>query len=138
MDSIKQAYLQIILEAQYETNIWKRFGKYHEIEIYYNIEHVKQRLNERYPNVTFNHIRNIVNKFIKIVLNDKVLNKVKGNELPFTVHCTLSDIWFSGRFKRNNNIWRIYINTLLPNIDSNGNKITPKYSANDYRKDISI
>ena len=136
MDSIEKAYLQIILEAQYETDIWKRFGKYHEIEIYYNIEHVKQRLNERYPNVTFNHIRNIVNKFIKIILNDKTLDKVKGNELSFTIHCTLSDIWFSGRFKRNSEKWRVYISTLLPSRDQNGNKITPKYSANDYRKDI--
>ena len=28
MDSIEQIYLQIILEAQYETDIWKKYGEY--------------------------------------------------------------------------------------------------------------
>ena len=134
MDSIEQAYLQIILEAQYETDVWKRYGEYKEIEIYYNIEHIKQRLLERYSTNNFGDVRKNVNK--KIILNDKTLDKVKGNELSFTVHCTLSDIWFSGRFKRNSEKWRVYISTLLPSRDQNGNKITPKYSANDYRKDI--
>ena len=41
-----------------------------------------------------------------------------------------------GRFKRNNNEWRVYISTLLPNKDKEGNNITPTYSPNDYRKDI--
>ena len=48
MDSIEQVYLQIILEAQYETDIWKKYEEYKKIEIYYNIKHIKQRLLERY------------------------------------------------------------------------------------------
>ena len=136
MDSIEQAYLQIILEAQYETDIWKRYGEYKKIEIYYNIEHIKQRLATRYQNINFGSVRKAINAFLKFIVNDKTLDKVKGNELSFTVHCILSDIWFSGRFKRNSGKWRVYISTLLPSKDSKGNKITPKYSSNDYKKDI--
>ena len=57
MDSIEQAYLQIILEAQYETDVWKRYGEYKEIVIYYNIEHIKQRLLERYSTNNFGDVR---------------------------------------------------------------------------------
>ena len=136
MDSIEQVYLQIILEAQYDNYKWQRYGKYQGFEIYYNIEHVKDRINERYDNNTFKQLKIGVNKFLKDVLKDNFLVDKKTDSIPFTVHCMLSNIWFSGRFKRNNNEWRVYISTLLPNKDKEGNKITPKYSSNDYRKDI--
>ena len=136
MDSIEKAYLQIILEAQYDNYKWQRYGKYQGFEIYYNIEHVKDRINERYDNNTFKQLKIGVNKFLKDVLKDNFLVDKKTDSIPFTVHCMLSNIWFSGRFKRNNNEWRVYISTLLPNKDKEGNKITPKYSSNDYRKDI--
>lgn len=136
MDSIEQAYLQIILEAQYDNEKWQRYGKYQEIEIYYNIEHVKDRINKRYNNNTFKQLKIGVKNFLKNVLKDNFLVDKKTDSIPFTVHCTLSNIWFSGRFKRNNNEWRVYISTLLPHKDENGNEITPKYSSNDYRKDI--
>ena len=54
-----------------------------------------------------------------------------SNAIPFTCHCVLSDIWFSGEFKRTNNIWRCKISTLLPNINTTFNK-------HDLRKDINI
>lgn len=135
MDKIEQIYLDLILEAQYDNYKWQRYGKYQGFEIYYNIEHVKDRINERYT-VSFGSFRNIVNKFIKVILKDKILENRKSDELSFTVHALRTNIWFSGRFKRNNNEWRIYISTLLPHKDENGNEITPKYSPNDYRKDI--
>ena len=139
MDKIEKAYLDLILEAQYDDDKWQRYGKYQGIEIYYSIEHVKNRINKRYKNNgsnVFKQLRICVNVFLKGVLKDKILENRKGDELSFTIHCTLSNIWFSGRFKRNNNIWRIQISTLLPSKDNNGNNITPKFSANDYRKDV--
>ena len=110
MDSIEQVYLQIILEAQYDNYKWQRYGKYQGFEIYYNIEHVKDRINERYNN-TFKQLKIGVNKFLKDVLKDNFLVDKKTDSIPFTVHCMLSNIWFSGRFKRNNNEWRVYIST---------------------------
>ena len=97
------------------------------------IKHVKDRINERYT-LSFGSFRNIVNKFIKVMLKDKTLEAIKSNELSFTIHALRTNVWFSGRFKRNNNEWRVYISTLLPNKDEN--EIIPKYSPNDYRKDI--
>ena len=137
MDKIEQIYLDLILEAQYDNYKWQRYGVYRNIEIYYNIEHIKDRINERYDNNTFKQLKIGVNKFLKDVLKDNFLVDKKTDSIPFTVHCTLSNIWFSGRFKRNINEWRVYISTLLPNKDKDGNEITPKYSSNDYRKDIN-
>ncbi len=133
MDKIEQIYLDLILEAQYDNYKWQRYGKYQGFEIYYNIKHVKDRINERYT-LSFGSFRNIVNKFIKVMLKDKTLEAIKSNELSFTIHALRTNVWFSGRFKRNNNEWRVYISTLLPNKDEN--EIIPKYSPNDYRKDI--
>ena len=135
MDKIEQIYLDLILEAQYDNYKWQRYGKYQGFEIYYNIKHVKDRINERYD-ISFGTFRNIVNKFIKVILKDKTVEAIKSNELSFTVHTLRTNVWFSGRFKRNNNEWRVYISTLLPNKDKEGNNITPTYSPNDYRKDI--
>ena len=135
MDKIEQIYLDLILEAQYDNYKWQRYGKYQGFEIYYSIKHVKDRINERYD-VSFGTFRNIVNNFIKVILKDKTLEAIKSNELSFTIHALRTNVWFSGRFKRNNNEWRVYISTLLPNKDKEGNKITPTYSPNDYRKDI--
>ena len=136
MDKIEQIYLDLILEAQYDNYKWQRYGKYQGFEIYYSIKHVKDRINERYD-VSFGTFRNIVNKFIKVILKDKTLEAIKSNELSFTIHALRTNVWFSGRFKRNNNEWRVYISTLLPHKDKDGNEITPKYSSNDYRKDIN-
>ena len=136
MDKIEQIYLDLILEAQYDNYKWQRYGKYQGFEIYYSIKHVKDRINERYD-VSFGTFRNIVNKFIKVILKDKTLEAIKSNELSFTIHALRTNVWFSGRFKRNNGVWRVYISTLLPHKDKDGNEITPKYSSNDYRKDIN-
>ena len=135
MDKIEKIYLDLILEAQYDNYKWQRYGKYQGFEIYYNIKHIKDRINERYD-ISLGSFRNIVNKFIKVILKDKILEAIKSNELSFTIHALRTNVWFSGRFKRNNNEWRVYISTLLPNKDKEGNKITPTYSPNDYRKDI--
>lgn len=136
MDKIEQIYLDLILEAQYDNYKWQRYGKYQGFELYYSIEHVKDRIIERYDSNTFKQLKIGINKFLKDVLKDNFLVDKKTDFIPFTVHCKLSNIWFSGRFKRNNNEWRVYISTLLPNKDKEGNKITPTYSPNDYRKDI--
>ena len=136
MDKIEQIYLDLILEAQYDNYKWQRYGKYQGFEIYYSIKHVKDRINERYD-VSFGTFRNIVNNFIKTILKEKTLEIRKINELSFTVHAIKTNVWFSGRFKRNNGVWRVYMSTLLPHKDKDGNEITPKYSSNDYRKDIN-
>ena len=74
MDSIEQAYLQIIFEAQYDNEKWQRYGKYQEIEIYYNIEHIRQRLSIRYQNINFGSVRKAINAFLKFIVNDKLLD----------------------------------------------------------------
>lgn len=138
MDKIEKAYLDLILEAQYDDDKWQRYGVYKNIEIYYSIDHIIQRLS-RYSHIMLrmHDINMFVKRFIKECLSNNILNTSK-NEIPFTVHCMLSKVWFSGRFKRNNNVWRIQISTLLPCIDKNGNEFVPKHSPNDYVKDIKI
>ena len=76
MDKIEQIYLDLILEAQYDNYKWQRYGKYQGFEIYYNIKHVKDRINERYD-ISFGTFRNIVNKFIKVILKDKTVESYK-------------------------------------------------------------
>lgn len=70
------------------------------------------------------------------MLNDNILDN--REMLSFTVHCVKSNIWFSGLFKKINKNWIVKISTVLPNKDINGNKITPKFSINDYKKEINI
>ena len=45
MDKIEQIYLDLILEAQYDNYKWQRYGIYKNMEIYYSIKHVKDRIN---------------------------------------------------------------------------------------------
>ncbi len=46
--SFNELYEKIIFEAEYDTDKWQRFDTYKDIEIYYNIDHIKQRLANRY------------------------------------------------------------------------------------------
>lgn len=45
--SFNELYEKIIFEAEYDTDKWQRFDTYKDIEIYYNINHIKQRLANR-------------------------------------------------------------------------------------------
>ena len=116
----------------------KRYDTFKGIEIYVNVDHVILRLKERYS-YSFGMIRRYVKTFVKQILINEKFIKFKGDDFPFTVHFTLADLWISGRLKKNFNKWRVEINTLLPNKDQiTGKKITPKFSQNDYRKDINL
>ena len=116
----------------------KRYDTFKGIEIYVNVDHVILRLKERYS-YSFGMIRRYVKTFVKQILIDEKFIKFKGDDFPFTVHFTLADLWISGRLKKNFNKWLVEINTILPNKDQiTGKKITPKFSQNDYRKDINL
>ena len=125
-------YLELLSEAKYDDDKWQRFDIYHGIEIYYNVEHVLDRLSSRYS-TKFGSIRRCVLKFVKEILKDDILSTqiTYINTIPFTCHCVLSNIWFSGEFKRTNNIWRCKVSTLLPNNN-------PAFNKQDLRKDINI
>lgn len=138
MDNFYEIYLTLIYEAQFDSDKMKRYDTFKGIEIYFNVDHVILRLKERYS-YSFGMIRRYVNTFVKQILIDEKFIKFKGDDFPFTVHFTLADLWISGRLKKNFNKWRVEINTLLPNKDQiTGKKITPKFSQNDYRKDINL
>ena len=114
MNKITKTYLEILLEAQFERDGFKRFDIYRDIEIYYNYEHVKQRLQERYPSKTFSVIRLLVKAFLKNIINENFLINKKTNNITFICYCSKSEIWIAGRFKKNFGKWRVEINTLLP------------------------
>lgn len=136
MDNFDEIYLTLIYEAQFDSVKMKRYDTFKGIEIYFN--DVILRLKERYS-YSFGMIRRYVKTFVKQILIDEKFIKFKGDDFPFTVHFTLADLWISGRLKKNFNKWRVEINTLLPNKDQiTGKKITPKFSQNDYRKDINL
>ena len=138
MDNFYEIYLTLIYEAQFDSDKMKRYDTFKGIEIYFNVAHVILRLKERYS-YSFGMIRRYVKTFVKQILIDEKFIKFKGDDFPFTVHFTLADLWISGRLKKNFNKWRVEINTLLPNKDQiTGKKITPKFSQNDYRKDINL
>ncbi len=138
MDNFDEIYLTLIYEAQFDSVKMKRYDTFKGIEIYFNVDHVILRLKERYS-YSFGMIRRYVKTFVKQILIDEKFIKFKGDDFPFTVHFTLADLWISGRLKKNFNKWRVEINTLLPNKDqTTGKKITPKFSQNDYRKDINL
>lgn len=138
MDNFDEIYLTLIYEAQFDSVKMKRYDTFKGIEIYFNVDHVILRLKERYS-YSFGMIRRYVKTFVKQILIDEKFIKFKGDDFPFTVHFTLADLWISGRLKKNFNKWRVEINTLLPNKDQiTGKKITPKFSQNDYRKDINL
>ena len=138
MDNFDEIYLTLIYEAQFDSVKMKRYDTFKGIEIYFNVDHVILRLKERYS-YSFGMIRRYVKTFVKQILIDEKFIKFKGDDFPFTVHFTLTDLWISGRLKKNFNKWRVEINTLLPNKDQiTGKKITPKFSQNDYRKDINL
>ncbi len=138
MDNFYEIYLTLIYEAQFDSDKMKRYDTFKGIEIYFNVDHVILRLKERYS-YSFGMIRRYVKTFVKQILIDEKFIKFKGDDFPFTVHFTLADLWISGRLKKNFNKWRVEINTLLPNKDQiTGKKITPKFSQNDYRKDINL
>ena len=138
MDNFYEIYLTLIYEAQFDSDKMKRYDTFKGIEIYFNVDHVILRLKERYS-YSFGMIRRYVKTFVKQILINEKFIKFKGDDFPFTVHFTLADLWISGRLKKNFNKWRVEINTLLPNKDQiTGKKITPKFSQNDYRKDINL
>lgn len=138
MDNFDEIYLTLIYEAQFDSVKMKRYDTFKGIEIYFNVDHVILRLKERYS-YSFGMIRRYVKTFVKQILIDEKFIKFKDDDFPFTVHFTLADLWISGRLKKNFNKWRVEINTLLPNKDQiTGKKITPKFSQNDYRKDINL
>lgn len=138
MDNFYEIYLTLIYEAQFDSDKMKRYDTFKGIEIYFNVDHVILRLKERYS-YSFGMIRRYVKTFVKQILIDEKFIKFKGDDFPFTVHFTLADLWIFGRLKKNFNKWRVEINTLLPNKDQiTGKKITPKFSQNDYRKDINL
>ncbi len=138
MDNFDEIYLKLIYEAQFDSDKMKRYDTFKGIEIYYNVDHVIKRLNERY-NYSFGMIRRYVKTLVKQFLTNENFIKFKGDDFPFTVHFTLADLWISGRLKKNFNKWRVEVNTLLPNKDQiTRKKITPKFSQNDYRKDINL
>lgn len=138
MDNFYEIYLTLIYEAQFDSDKMKRYDTFKGIEIYFNVDHVILRLKERYS-YSFGMIRRYVKTFVKQILIDEKFIKFKGDDFPFTAHFTLADLWISGRLKKNFNKWRVEITTLLPNKDQiTGKKITPKFSQNDYRKDINL
>lgn len=129
--NLELIYLELLSEAKYDDDKWQRFDVYHGIEIYYNVEHVLNRLKLRYSNLRFIAIRQAVKKFLKEISKDNILNSANMNIIPFTCHCILSDIWFSGVLKYNFGQWRCNISTLLPNNN-------PTFNKQDLRKDINI
>lgn len=129
--SFNELYEKIIFEAEYDTDKWQRFDTYKDIEIYYNIDHIKQRLANRYPLYRLGNIRQFVITFLKTLIKNNWFENTQKTEESFTCHCTRSNVWVSGRLKQNRGRWRIYISTLLPSSN-------PMYSKNDYRADLNI
>ena len=114
MNKLEKIYLELLLEAQFDNEDFKRFDIYKGIEIYYNYEHVKQRLQERYSNKTFSIIRLLIKAFLKNLIKQNYFIIENNNTISFICHCNISNIWIAGRFKKNFGKWRVEINTLLP------------------------
>ena len=114
MNKLEKIYLELLLEAQFDNEDFKRFDIYKGIEIYYNYEHVKQRLQERYSNKTFSIIRLLIKAFLKNLIKQNYFIIENNNTISFICHCNISNIWIAGRFKKNFGKWRVEINTVLP------------------------
>ena len=112
MNNITNIYLELLLEAQFENKDFKRFDIYRGIEIYYNYEHVKQRLQERYQDINFSLIRKLIKALIKNILKNNNLKDI--DVLNFVCKFIISEVWIAGRFKKNFGKWRVEINTVLP------------------------
>ena len=129
MKEFINAYLNIIDEAKFENEKFKRFDVYRGIEIYYSYEHIKQRLNERYSKYSFGTIRQLSKVLLKNLLIDPVFINFKLNDFPFVCYFTVSNVWITGRMKNNFGEWRMQVYTLLPNDN-------PSYSKDHYFKEI--
>lgn len=134
MKTLKQIYLEILSEGQYDDEEWVQCGSYRGIDLYIKRNgHLKQRLEERYAGVCQAVAKAfiVVKKLIKeelsnpkstLVLKDK-------SEFSFTVVGSVSEICLAGRFKMNRGIWRCYISTALPGSDAH-------HSSNDVYKTV--
>ena len=136
MDKFKLIYLHLLEEAKYESDYWRRIDTYRKIEIYIRKDnHLLNRINTRYKNICLTNVIRIIQKFIKEQLrnNDNIFNKNLSNnpEISYTIYATLSDVYVSGRFKANNNCWRCYISTVLPNENTH-------FAANDFYGEVYI
>lgn len=129
MKEFINAYLNIIDEAKFENEKFKRFDVYKGVEIYYSYEHIKQRLQTRYPNMTFSNVRYFSKALLKNLLIDPTFINFKLSDFPFICHFTVSNVWITGRMKKNFGEWRMQIYTLLPSDD-------PSYSKDHYFKEI--
>ena len=134
MKTIEQAYLEIIFESDYSNDYWMKNGSYREIDFYVRKDgHLRERLKERYKNISMSNAIQIMKRFIKLSLNDEnsFLSKKPdpNGSISFTIHGSISNVYVSGRFKANAGVWRCYIATVLPPEETH-------HSGNDFYKEI--
>lgn len=117
MDNFKAIYLDLLSEAQYDSDKWRRQDTYHGMEIYIRKDsHLQDRLNERYENISKNKVIVIIKKFLKEELkkSENIFNTTNMSDIPFTFKGILSNVYVAGRFKKIGNIWQCYVVTVLP------------------------
>ena len=135
MNSFEKAYLDVIFESDYSDDYWMKNGSYRGIDFYVRKDgHLRERLAERYKNISVSNAIQIMKRFIKLSLNDETSFLSKrpstSNSISFTIHGIVSNVYVSGRFKANGGVWRCYIATALPSEGAH-------HSSNDYFKEIN-
>lgn len=124
MKNLIKNYLDILTEEQFADNKWVYFNTYNNFEIYFNLKHVKDRLNTRYNK---NEDLFIILLFLHYIIdyifennifeNKNLFNKTIKHGLTqgFTFNGTKSNVWICGVIQKDlaENKNRLYCSTVL-------------------------
>ena len=72
--------------------------------------------------MTFSNVRYFSKALLKNLLTDVKFLNFKLNDFPFVCHFTVSNVWITGRMKKNFGEWRMQVYTLLPSDDPSYSK----------------
>ena len=119
-DLIKQ-YLSIIHEIKYSNKKWRFDSVYNDFEIYFNLEHIKDRLDKRYETEDLLLVKKLILYIITYIIDNKIFEKEKfnfskkfGYTQGFTFHSSITNFWICGSLQKDiDNTKRIYCSTLL-------------------------
>lgn len=122
MDNFINTYIDLIFENYdyTENGKYTLYGSYKGINLYININHIKERLLSRYVDkyVTISQIITLTKKFIKILFKENNKISLPASKInptfPFVIKSINTTIYIAGSFKSHKGIWRCYIKTVLP------------------------
>lgn len=93
------SYLSILFEEKFSNEKWKFNSNYNSFEIYFSLDHVKERLKNRYDDEDLFTVILFLIYIIDYVIENKIFKKEKfeknkkyGYIQGFTFHGTVSDV----------------------------------------------